>query len=115
MAAPPPAAPGAAGPADSKASSVTALVDSLNVIRGGKSLTDPEVLGGISTVFKSLLPEQKQELINILDMLSKAVAGTEQPAAETQGVPTPAMGAPPPPPAPPAPAPVAPPISPTGF
>ena len=103
-------------PADSSSQpSVTALVDSLNVIRGGKSLTDPEVMGGISTVFKSLTAEQKQELTNILDMLSKAVAGTEQSAPETQGTPAPAVAPPPPPPAPPAPAQSPPPISPTGI
>lgn len=118
MAPPAPADPGmGAAPLaqpNAKETSVTALVDSLNVIRGGKSLTDPEVMGGISTVFKSLTAEQKQELTGMLDMLSKAVAGTEDQAAETQGVPAPTM-TPPPPPAPPAPAQAPPPISPTGI
>jgi len=57
------------------------LVDKLNVLRGGKSFTDPEVFGQLTTFFNNLTDEQKASLKYFLSEMGKIVIGvTEQEA-----------------------------------
>lgn len=98
---------------------VDTLVDKLNILRGGKSLKDPEVYGKLTTFFNNLTDEQKTSSQWILDELTKIVTQPspeeEQPAEPEEPAPAPQTPpAPPAPPqaAPPAPAPAAP-VTPT--
>ena len=86
---------------------VDTLVDKLNVLRGGKSLKDPEVYGKLTTFFNNLTEEQKTSTQWIMDELTKIVTdvGTGQPGTPP-AAPTTAPAAPNPPA--PAPAPVQP-------
>lgn len=86
------------------------MVDKLNVLRGGKSFTDPEVFGRLTEFFNVLTDEQKGSLENMLTELGKAVIGateeeagledpeqqqTSAPAQPPQAsIPPPASGAP---------------------
>jgi hypothetical protein len=51
------------------------LVDKLNVLRGGKSFTDPEVFGKLTTFFNNLTDEQKVSLDYFLSEMGKIVIG----------------------------------------
>lgn len=92
-----------------------AMVEKLNVLRGGRSFTDPEVFGRLTGFFNNLTDEQKSGLESTLTQLAQAVigateeeAGLEDPAQQQQNN---QLTQPPPPPAPApasAPAPVAP-------
>lgn len=83
---------------------VDEMVDKLNVLRGGRSFTDPEVFGRLTTFFNNLTDEQKNSLDWLLTELGKVVidASAEQVDPQQQQS-QPAQ--PPPPPAPPAPQP----------
>lgn len=89
-----------------------AMVEKLNVLRGGRSFTDPEVFGRLTGFFNNLTDEQKSGLDHTLTELGKAVigateeeAGLEDPAQQQQSA---SLQPPPPPPAPSAPGPGAP-------
>lgn len=78
--APPPAAPdpNQAPPPDDQQQdagefTVDDMIERLNVIRGGRSFTDPEVYGQLVTYFKGLAADQKQALLNFLVELGKIV------------------------------------------
>jgi hypothetical protein len=87
------------------------MIERLNVVRGGRSFTDPEVYGQLVTFFKTLNDEQKTSMQKFLMDLGKIVINVNDqeapPGGEASSVP-PAM--PPAPAAAPVPAtPVAPP------
>mgnify|MGYP003348190448 CR=1 FL=1 len=56
-----PPAPDAA-PGQPKEFTVDDMIERLNVIRGGRSFTDPEVYGQLVTFFKKQTDEQKQAI-----------------------------------------------------
>ncbi len=90
------------------------MIERLNVIRGGRSFTDPEVYGQLVTFFKGQSEEQKAGAKDFLMSLGKIVINVnqqEQPGGD-QGAsappaippaPPPAAGPPAPPAAPPPP------------
>lgn len=87
------------------------MIERLNVVRGGRSFTDPEVYGQLVTWFKKLNEDQKSVLQNFLMDLGKIVINVpeqdkQEPAQSVQSQNTPP--APPPPPPAPAVAPEAP-------
>lgn len=114
----PPAEPQAAtqapeGPQSPEQFTVDDMIERLNVVRGGRSFTDPEVYGQLVTWFKRLNEDQKVVLQNFLVDLGKIVINVqenEQEAPEQPPAPSPAQ--PMPPSAPPAPPAVAPPAAP---
>ncbi len=89
------------------------LIEKLNVVRGGRSFTDPEIYGQLTTLFKGWDDQTKQVVQKALDDIAKIVtlsaenqqatppAPMDQQPAPPQGA-TPPTGAPSPtPPAPP--------------
>jgi hypothetical protein len=60
------------------------MVDKLNILRGAKSLTDPEVFGRLTTFFNNLSEEQKIQLNTFLTDIGKVVVGVQEQEA-TQG------------------------------
>lgn len=73
------------------------LIERLNIIRAGRSFTDPEVYGRLVTFFKTLSDQQKMDLQNILISLGKIVIDVEEaPVAAQEPVPPPAPPPPPP-------------------
>lgn len=87
------------------------LIERINIIRGGKSFTDPEVYGQMTSYFKTMPIQERDVVHRFLLQVAKIVTSNTQeqtgqpdvpPAPESQNsVPTP----------PPAPAPVAPPTA----
>lgn len=57
---------------------VDTMIERLNVIRGGRSFTDPEIYGQFTTFFKKLAPEQVTIVDNFLQGLTKIVVNVEQ-------------------------------------
>lgn len=112
----PPADDVSAPPTDPSAKEFTVddMIERLNVVRGGRSFTDPEVYGQLVTYFKTLNDEQKTAMEKFLVDLGKIVINVN----EQEAPPVPPAQPAPPPPAPPAPAapaptaPAAPPITP---
>lgn len=68
---------------------VDSMIERLNVVRGGRSFTDPEIYGQFTSFFKKLAPEQTQVIDQFLQDLSKIVVNVEQ-----QGQTDPATGQP---------------------
>jgi hypothetical protein len=70
------------------------MIERLNVVRGGRSFTDPEVYGQLVTFFKTLNDEQKTSMQKFLMDLGKIVINVNDqeapPGGETSSVP-PAM------------------------
>lgn len=87
------------------------MIERLNVIRGGRSFTDPEVYGQLVTFFKKQTEEQKQSIEQFLIEIGKIVINVNDqespPASDTSSAPPatppPAAEAPPVPPEPAAP------------
>jgi hypothetical protein len=81
------------------------MIERLNVIRGGRSFTDPEVYGQLVTFFKTQTDEQKTGIEQFLIEIGKIVINVneqETPASEeTSAVPPSTPGTAPTPPAPP--------------
>lgn len=50
---------------------IDTMIERLNVIRGGKSFTDPEVYGQIVSYFKKMTPEQNQIIDQYLQDVSR--------------------------------------------
>lgn len=122
----PPAAPVAPIPGDPEGLDAGApeeftvddMIERLNVIRGGRSFTDPEVYGQLVTFFKGQSEEQKAGAKDFLMSLGKIVINVnqqEKPGGDQNaGAPPAIPPAPPPaagPPAPPAPPPPPPPTA----
>jgi hypothetical protein len=57
---------------------VESMVDKLNVLRGGRSFTDPEVFGRLTTFFNGLTDEQKTSFDYLLTELGKVVIGASE-------------------------------------
>lgn len=77
--------------------SLDSIIERLNVIRGGKSFTNPEVYGQMVTYFKSLNDQNKDEINKFVQEIAKIV--TNNPAeASPQQPPAPTPAAPPAPP-----------------
>lgn len=70
--------PMAAPPQQNQPLTVDTMIERLNVIRGGRSFTDPEIYGQLTTFFKRLSPEQTQSIDQFLQDLSKIVVNVEQ-------------------------------------
>jgi hypothetical protein len=85
------------------------MIERLNVIRGGRSFTDPEVYGQLVTFFKKQTEEQKTSIEQFLVEIGKIVINVNDQEAppETSAAPPPtpppATEAPPVPPTPAAP------------
>jgi len=97
-------------PGQPKEFTVDDMIERLNVIRGGRSFTDPEVYGQLVTFFKKQTDEQKQAIEAFLVEIGKIVINVneqESPGASAAppATPPPATEAPPVPPTPPAPPP----------
>ena len=58
------------------------MIDELNVIRGGRSFTDPEVYGKLVTLFKGLGDEQKVILDSLLKNIAEISTGVEEESKE---------------------------------
>jgi hypothetical protein len=58
---------------DGQPLTIDSLIERLNVIRGGKSFSDPEVYGQLTTLFKSLSNDQKTTLDKVLTDIGKVV------------------------------------------
>lgn len=54
------------------------MIERLNVIRGGKSFTDPEIYGQLTSYFKTLQPEQKTIIDTFLQSVSKVMIDVRQ-------------------------------------
>lgn len=61
------------------------MIERLNVIRGGKSFTDPEIYGQLTTYFKTLTPENKAMLDSFLQNVSKIMVNVRQEPDESGG------------------------------
>jgi hypothetical protein len=81
------------------------LIERLNIVRGGKSFTDPEVYGQMTSYFKSMPPAEKDSVYRFLLQVAKIVTSNtqEQTGQQDQSAPQPEVqnsAAPTPPPAP---------------
>lgn len=120
-----PAAAGQGVPGQDKPVALDDVVDRLNVIRGGKSLKDPQVYTELNTYFAGLQEQDRKQLFDFLNKISQIITGTaadDPNAPQTAGTPAtppdetvppapPATPAPAAPVAAPAPAPAAPPVN----
>lgn len=61
------------GPEGEKPFTVDEMIERLNVIRGGKSFSDPEVYGQLTTFFKGLSDQDKAVIDKFLQGLGKVV------------------------------------------
>jgi len=107
-----PPAPEAAPTGQSKEFTVDDMIERLNVIRGGRSFTDPEVYGQLVSFFKRQNDQQKSEIEQFLVEIGKIVINVNEqeapPSSEASAAPPATPAAQPAvPPAPTAPAPVA--------
>lgn len=108
-----PPSPEAPAPGQPKEFTVDDMIERLNVIRGGRSFTDPEVYGQLVTFFKKQTDEQKQAIEAFLVEIGKIVINVndqeappgDETSAAPPATPPPATEAPPTPPTPAAPPP----------
>ena len=75
---PPPADPNAATPpqpgvAQQEEFTLDKMIEKLNVIRGGRSFTDPEIYGQLTTLFKGWDDQTKQSIQKTFDEIAKIV------------------------------------------
>ena len=70
--APPPGDPG------TEELTLDTMIERLNVIRGGKSFTDPEIYGQLTSYFKTMQPEQKSTIDTFLQSVSKIMIDVRQ-------------------------------------
>lgn len=81
----PPADPNAAQqPQGEQQFNVDDMIERLNVIRGGRSFTDPEVYGQLVSYFKTLDEAAKGQMKNFLVELGKIVIDVNQEEPATQ-------------------------------
>lgn len=103
---PSPEAPAAGQP---KEFTVDDMIERLNVIRGGRSFTDPEVYGQLVTFFKKQSDDQKNQIQQFLIEIGKIVINVNdqeappETSAAPPATPPPTTEAPPGPPTPAAP------------
>lgn len=65
--------------------SVDTMVDKLNVLRGGRSFTDPEVFGRLTTFFNGLTDEQRTSMDWLLTELGKVVIDASEEQVDPDG------------------------------
>ena len=65
--------------------SVDAIIDRLNIIRGGKSFSEPEVYGQMTTLYKGLGDQDKVSLERTLTEIGKIVAQQQTPQVAPAG------------------------------
>lgn len=86
-----PAAAGQEGvPGQDKPVALDDVVDRLNVIRGGKSLKDPQVYTELNTYFAGLQEQDRKQLFDFLNKISQIITGTaadDPNAPQTAGTP----------------------------
>ncbi len=58
--------------------SVDDLIEALNVIRGGRSFSDPEVYGKLVTFFKNTSEDQRMVLETLLAQIAELVTGVDE-------------------------------------
>ena len=107
-----PPSPEAPAPAQPKEFTVDDMIERLNVIRGGRSFTDPEVYGQLVTFFKKQSEEQKTQIQQFLIEIGKIVINVNEqetpeieassappatPSAQAEVAPAPTAPAAPPP------------------
>lgn len=63
---------------------IDSMIERLNVIRGGKSFTDPEVYGQIVTYFKKITPDQNQVIDQYLQDISRIMVNVRTGNDEAQ-------------------------------
>jgi hypothetical protein len=90
---PQPGADGTQGPQGAKPFTVDEMIERLNVIRSGKSFSDPEVYGQLTSYFKGVSEPDKAVIDKFLQGLGRVVIQVD---AVEQG--SQAGGQPPPPP-----------------
>jgi hypothetical protein len=73
-----PPSPEAPAPGQPKEFTVDDMIERLNVIRGGRSFTDPEVYGQLVTFFKKQTDEQKQAIEAFLVEIGKIVINVNE-------------------------------------
>jgi hypothetical protein len=108
-----PPSPEAPAPSQPKEFTVDDMIERLNVIRGGRSFTDPEVYGQLVSFFKKQNDDQKAQIEQFLVEIGKIVINVNEQEAPQQAetsaappaTPPPATEAPPVPPTPAAPPP----------
>lgn len=61
------------------------MIEKLNIIRGGKSFTDPEIYGHLTTYFKTLTPEAKATLDSFLKGVSGIMTNARQEGMDSSG------------------------------
>ena len=64
--------------------SVDGMVDKLNVLRGGRSFTDPEVFGRLTTFFNNLTDEQRNSTDWLLTELGMVVIDASEEQVDPQ-------------------------------
>lgn len=106
---PQPGADGTQGPQGAKPFTVDEMIERLNVVRSGKSFSDPEVYGQLTSYFKGLSEPDKAVIDKFLQGLGRVVIQVDSAEQGSQ-----AGGQPPPPPAPAAPSPGPAPVGPAG-
>ena len=79
--------------------SLDSMIERLNVVRGGKSFTDPEIYGQLTSYFKTMTPEQKTVVDTFLQSISKIMIDVRTNTQADPNAPDP--NAPPPPAGPP--------------
>lgn len=82
-----------AGGSDGQPLTVDGLIERLNVIRGGKSFSDPEVFGSLTALFKTFSDQDKRSLDNILLEIGKVVINAETNDGQQQSQTPPAQQA----------------------
>jgi hypothetical protein len=91
---PDPNAPPAQG-AQSEEMTLDSMIERLNVIRGGKSFTDPEIYGQLTSYFKTLTPENKTIIDGFLQSVSKVMIDVRQGSTQEAPPQDPTQPAPP--------------------
>lgn len=85
----------AGAPQEAKPFTVDEMIERLNVVRSGKSFSDPEVYGQLTSYFKSMPDADRAVVDKFLQGLGKVVIQVSQDQGQTNSA------APPPPPPPP--------------
>ena len=70
---------------DGQPLTIDSLIERMNVIRGGKSFSDPEVYGQLTTMFKALPDEEKLTIDRVLLDISKVVINANPQNPEDNG------------------------------
>lgn len=74
----------AAQPPEEVQFTVDGMVDKLNILRGGRSFTDPEVFGRLTTFFNNLTEEQRNSTDWLLTELGKVVIDASEEQVDPQ-------------------------------